>query len=890
MIETQYTVSTPCGSFTAQWDEDDSIPVSYQGDPDAIGYFQSYLAMNAVTGQGGALLHFDHLEPADLYGFCQSESCGIVVLPGFDELMALQAEQAADDSAALMDAICTELPDQAEGLRALFDAIDPLQRIKLTGQLGAAMKALTEAAGPLAKVKAAAQVAALVKELAGDESPVQETDGELSDDPNSPNYRYKDTGYIADSRKEKAAGMIAEARKTGQRLRASDIDFDAVEQNPRQAAELITKSNLFGKTDWTALQEKGMDPGAGFLIDKIYGAIGPGPATDGALSRHDYALGLETIRDRLEDKLTVDDVMEVLKEIRDELNGSMLNADESEQYELLGEQIGADTDELNRLEKSSDPVYSQAQEARSAVYVIEREIENRQRRKWAVDPAKLAQLAEAKQRSDALWEEFRAIRDDVNPKADELRKKIRAAMDERSAVTRLARTRNLLENQVTRSWLTFGERFFKLINYRSFKGSDAFAGHVTNARSGRIKDWGWADKDRPTKPRDATKQEINFQLKVADSFERKGGQPVAVNGTKALEQLLGLSAVQSGNWVLKDPNSAKFHVEHTAAAFADLSDVLGIDVGALGLGGRLGMAFGARGTGGKNAARAHFEPVHRVINLTKMGGGGALGHEYFHAIDNMLHELVNQQASGKKDDFVTLSPNLLPDGPIKDAVIGLRAAMLDGDHRVKEPFSYAPGDIALAKRNIDGRSIGISQQIKAAGDAAAAVRAVDAYFSTQRQTPKLKKNWQAWRHFSVAYYHDDANPAGEDGQYQVDLPTGPAMSSFAKEAVRLDSGDLSKYWSSREEMAARAFQSYIEDKLAAQDRRNDYLSVYADNKYHFDPLFGIQWNPFPEGEERERINAAFDVLFEAIRNEKVFEKAAGNPALLDAIFGEICDE
>ena len=48
-------------------------------------------------------------------------------------------------------------------------------------------------------------------------------------------------------------------------------------------------------------------------------------------------------------------------------------------------------------------------------------------------------------------------------------------------------------------------------------------------------------------------------------------------------------------------------------------------------------------------------------------------------------------------------------------------------------------------------------------------------------------------------------------------------------------------------------------------RRNDYLSSYADNKYHFDPIFNIQWNPYPEGEERTRINAAFDELFAAIR-------------------------
>ncbi len=79
---------------------------------------------------------------------------------------------------------------------------------------------------------------------------------ELSDDPNSPNYRYRDTGYIADSRKERAAALILDAKKGGLRLRASDIDFDMIEQNPRQAKEVIVKANLFGKTDWQALERR----------------------------------------------------------------------------------------------------------------------------------------------------------------------------------------------------------------------------------------------------------------------------------------------------------------------------------------------------------------------------------------------------------------------------------------------------------------------------------------------------------------------------------------------------------------------------------------------------------------------------------------------------------
>ena len=54
--------------------------------------------------------------------------------------------------------------------------------------------------------------------------------------------------------------------------------------------------------------------------------------------------------------------------------------------------------------------------------------------------------------------------------------------------------------------------------------------------------------------------------------------------------------------------------------------------------GSLGLAFGARGVGGKNAALAHYEPDTKVINLTKYGGAGCVAHEWFHAWITTLWE------------------------------------------------------------------------------------------------------------------------------------------------------------------------------------------------------------------------------------------------------------
>lgn len=786
-----------------------------------------------------------------------------------------------------------------EPARVAFDAAigdsGVLARLKLVGELARIKAGLNEAgtgpAAALTRLKLASRANQLRVELGAAAAAVKaeaenapgategngaEDDG-LSDDPNSANYRYRDTGYIADSRKEKAANMIFSARKTGQRLRASDIDFDAIEQNPRQAKEMVVKANLFGKTDWQALQDAGMEPAAGFLIDKIYASIAPAPAQDTPSARRDYAIGLESIRDRLQSVTTVADVLGVLEEIRDELNGTSLRPDESEQYELLTEQMQEMAAQARALDNSSDDIYQEAQKARSAVYAVERVIAQRKRRGWDVGADRQRELDEAQAHSDALWSKFGEIRADVNPKIEALRKQITEMSRQRDALMKAARTRNLVESQTTRSWLSFGERFVKLVHYRSFRGSDSFAGHVTNAKVGKVKDWSWADKEKPSAPRGATKREVNFQLRVADQFERRGGATVSVNSTQALKDMLGLRDVQSGNWVLKDPNSAKFHVEQTAGAMADMADMLGIEVSALGLGGRLGMAFGARGTGGKNAARAHYEPVHRVVNLTKMGGGGCLGHELFHAIDNILHELVNQEASGGKGDFVTLKPDLLPAGPIRDAVAGLREAMLTGDNRLPERIEFSDQDIKVAHANIDSPRNPLARGIKDASSAEAAVLSVDAYFG-DRADRRSMKNRKGWRKLAAAFY-------AQPGETSMTLNTGRAVSSFAKEAAILDDGSYGKYWSGAEEMAARGFQAWLEDKLASADRRNDYLSVYADNQHHVDPLLGIEWKPYPEGEERARINAAFDRFFEAVRDAKVFEKAAQNPALLDAVFG-----
>ena len=49
--------------------------------------------------------------------------------------------------------------------------------------------------------------------------------------------------------------------------------------------------------------------------------------------------------------------------------------------------------------------------------------------------------------------------------------------------------------------------------------------------------------------------------------------------------------------------------------------------------GTLAIAFGARAAATR---AAHYEPLRKVINLTKMHGAGSLAHEWWHGLDDYL--------------------------------------------------------------------------------------------------------------------------------------------------------------------------------------------------------------------------------------------------------------
>lgn len=86
-----------------------------------------------------------------------------------------------------------------------------------------------------------------------------------------------------------------------------------------------------------------------------------------------------------------------------------------------------------------------------------------------------------------------------------------------------------------------------------------------------------------------------------------------------------------GNWMTQNDRRASLNMGFDA--LKDLAAVLQISEKDISYQGTLSIAFVSRGSG--NAA-AHYEPLRKVINLTKMHGAGSLAHEWWHGLDDYL--------------------------------------------------------------------------------------------------------------------------------------------------------------------------------------------------------------------------------------------------------------
>ncbi|MBP1546582.1 MAG: hypothetical protein J6A37_08280 [Oscillospiraceae bacterium] len=235
-------------------------------------------------------------------------------------------------------------------------------------------------------------------------------------------------------------------------------------------------------------------------------------------------------------------------------------------------------------------------------------------------------------------------------------------------------------------------------------------------------------------------------LKVIQRIGMNYREEEHADGQKMLDTF-GFYGGEFGNW--ERQTERQMNLDYSYDAFMDLVYALDIDEKDISLGGKLSLAYGARGYGN---ALAHYEAFANVINLTRMKGAGSLAHEYGHAIDSFLAQQYDTGKAFITDTYIPIISNLM------------------------NTIKYT--------------------EVKG------------------------------------------------------------IKTDFFNEAQGMDK-DYTGYWGSNRELFARAFACYLKDKLAEKGIRNDYLCGHCESAG-------------TKGEERIRINAAFDAMFAELKEQGIF--------------------
>ncbi len=306
----------------------------------------------------------------------------------------------------------------------------------------------------------------------------------------------------------------------------------------------------------------------------------------------------------------------------------------------------------------------------------------------------------------------------------------------------------------------------------------------------------------------------------------------------------GFRGVEFGNWAAQDERQRILNMAFDG--MHDLAEIMGVPPRAMSLNGTMGMAFGARG-GGRFAA--HYEPGKLVINMTKLRGSGSLAHEFAHALDHYFGELDRQDAYKTKARGASgwYEQEAYTGEPME------RLEKVDGQWKKVAKMRLPNLRPELAKA-FDGVMSALFQDQETK---AQMVRNLELQLertqtmAMSEQDPKLKAMYER----SVKSQRQNL----EEVRQEPDDKTYPkGQSEYAKEAKRLSGKSESGYWSRPTEMFARAFESWVFDRLTAMGARSDYLVHGVESDRYAGK--GYKGNPYPTGEERARINAAFDRL------------------------------
>lgn len=414
-----------------------------------------------------------------------------------------------------------------------------------------------------------------------------------------------------------------------------------------------------------------------------------------------------------------------------------------------------------------------------------------------------------------------------------------------------------------------------------------------------------AGKDNSEK-KTTKKRKTSLKPPMLKGIERTGEdyrQGKNVEGQDYLNEF-NFKGGEFGNWLNENERQQSLNFGYDA--FKDLAIALNVKPTDVTLNGELSIAFGARGSGN---ALAHYEPLRAVINLTKMKGAGSLGHEWIHAMDDLLGKQLGMNGFMSDDirnpavpqsfkelmetiRHKTLSPEEAQayneknldsrlnrfrqdlnsisrkgDTPQKEKTRQLLIDMVVNEAKETRGYDNISSDAATGKYKRDkspSPAFGafIDFQARELGD----------------NNPKRNIEWCNGQRSAISTLSEIVeNPTEKDLNKKVDT-------KFYSDALMID-GDYSKaghgYWQDPKELLARAGAAYIKDTLQEKGIRDDYLNGNADQSGI--ELHGETVYTSPQGEERTAINEAFDKFFEEVKELGLFHEDKSLSSLDDIL-------
>ncbi len=316
---------------------------------------------------------------------------------------------------------------------------------------------------------------------------------------------------------------------------------------------------------------------------------------------------------------------------------------------------------------------------------------------------------------------------------------------------------------------------------------------------------------------------------------------------------LGFRGVEFGNWSAQDERQRIINMAYDG--LMDLAEIMGVPPKAMSLNGSLGMAFGARGGG---RFLAHYEPGKLVINMTKLRGGGSMAHEWAHAMDHYFGELDTP-------DAYTTQARGASGWMAEDQYSGIprkRMEQIDGQWKSVEKTRLANLRPEMARASDEVMRALFQKQITKAE----MVRSQE--LDLERTEALVRKEQDTEMKAMYERMATNKRQALEELRKDPDdkMYTGRGRSDYASQAQALSGKSEKGYWTRPTEMFARAFESWVFDRVTAMGAKSDYLvhGVEADRFAGGD----YKGNPYPTGEERARINAAFEKLVKTIKTKE----------------------